>query len=95
MTTPTTPAARLREAADVLTVVDQLQRGELTRVPGHITEAQCDTACEIPSNVRTALAAWLESVAARLEATAHPEWQHLIEPEALALADAVLATATR
>jgi hypothetical protein len=40
------------------------------------------------------LAAWLESVADRLRATAHPDWQHAIEPEAFAVADAILAAVT-
>jgi len=41
------------------------------------------------------LAAWLESVAERLTATTHPEWQTTLEPHAFALADQILGKVTR
>lgn len=46
--------------------------------------------------VGEALAAWLESVADRLEETTHPGWQAVVvDPHALALADAILAAVAR
>ena len=45
--------------------------------------------------VGEALAAWLESVAERLTATTHPEWQATFEPHALAVADQILGKVTR
>lgn len=38
------------------------------------------------------LAAWLETTAARLDHATHPDWQDVIEPKALAVARAILAT---
>lgn len=43
-----------------------------------------------------ALAAWLESVAAGLEETTHPDWQEVVvDPKALAAADSILAAVSR
>jgi hypothetical protein len=92
MTAPA-PADRLRAAAGVLTAVDQYRSGERAQLPLSMTDAQWDATAEIPSDIRTGLAAVFEEWAWAAERD--PDLIHRVGgPETLALADAILAGVT-
>lgn len=108
--TYTDPTTRLREAATVLTAVDQYLANGIPALPESITDAQWDATAEIPANIRKTLAAWLEKAAHAHQATliaAGRTWastvdpravafvEHMTDRQALAVADAILGEVTR
>ena len=88
------PADRLREAAGVLTTVDQYRSGERAQLPLSMTDAQWDATAEIPSDIRTRLAAVFEAWA-RMGGWDPDLLNRVGGPETLALADAILAAVAR
>jgi len=74
----TTPADELRTAATTLRTATF--RGAMTATP----------AVAALLRAREPLADWLETTANSLAASTHPDWQDTVEPNALAVARALL-----
>lgn len=102
------PADRLREAAAVVQNRAAIAAEAVAALPfgaEHGYSAVMDSwlghgsgalAALMSPAVGEALAAWLESVADRLEETTHPGWQAVVvDPRALAAADQILAAVSR